>query len=131
VHRRQPQPERGGDGCDLLTSLAADAQEERTQWTGRIGCRRGRLDQHRPNPLERLNAEIKRRTNHRHFPNDASIVRLIVAGSLKTLVIALTLVMTFLTEPWAYYVYLATIEISITVYIVRGAWNSCATSARQ
>lgn len=47
----------------------------------------------------------------------------IISGSLKTLVILLTLVMTFATEPWAYYVYFATIEIWITGYIVWIAWK--------
>ena len=47
----------------------------------------------------------------------------IVAGSLKTIAIILTLVMAFATEPWAYYVYFAVIEITVTAYIVWCAWN--------
>lgn len=47
----------------------------------------------------------------------------IVFGTLKTLAIVLSLFNTFSEEPAIYYVYFATIEISITSYIVYGAWT--------
>jgi hypothetical protein len=47
----------------------------------------------------------------------------IISGSLLTIVIFLTLVMAFTTEPWAYYVYFASIEIPITLFIVWSAWK--------
>lgn len=47
----------------------------------------------------------------------------IAGGSLKTVVILLTLVMTFVTGGGAYYVYFAVIEVAITSFIVYRAWT--------
>ncbi|MFG6431568.1 DUF6326 family protein [Roseateles sp. LYH14W] len=45
-----------------------------------------------------------------------------VSGSLMTVVILLTLVMAFVTQAWAYYVYFAVIEVSLTTFIAYRAW---------
>ncbi|RZJ12363.1 MAG: hypothetical protein EOP39_03775 [Rubrivivax sp.] len=47
----------------------------------------------------------------------------IVCGTVKTIAILLTLILTFATVPWAYYVYFAVIEVFITSFIVWRAWT--------
>lgn len=47
----------------------------------------------------------------------------VAGGSLKTLVILLTLAMTFVTGGGVFYVYFAVIEVAITSFVVWRAWT--------